>query len=193
MADETGICNSALSKVGATRIVSLIDGTKNANFCAEQYEKLRDQLLRRHIWNFAKARAKLAKLTPAPAFGFDNAFQLPSDWLRTVSVHDNDQGLGVIPYAIEGRSILADSEDVYLIYVKIVTDPNQMTADFRETLAVLLAREAAIPIAHSNSLKQDMKDDLRKALREARGTDAIEDYPEEFPVGSWDEARHGLA
>ena len=191
MADEVGICNSALSKIGATRIVSLTEGSKNANFCAEQLAKLRDQLLRRHLWNFAKARALLPRLSEAPVFGFDHQYQLPADWLRSLSLHDNDAGSGAVAYRIEGRRILSDASELYLVYIRQVTDPNQMTADFREALAFLLAKEAAIPIAQSNSLKQDMKEELIRALRQVRSTDAIEDFPEALPEGSWAAARHG--
>ena len=191
MADEVGISNSALSKIGAARITALTEGTKNANFCAEQLPKLRDQLLRRHVWNFAKSRARLAQVSSAPAFGFDHAYQLPADWLRTVLVDDSDDGRGGIRYAVEGRTLLADADQVYLVYVRQVTDPNAMTADFREVLAFLLAKEAAVPIAQSNTLKQDMKDELQRALRAARSTDAIEDFPAEMPEGSWAASRQG--
>ena len=62
MASVVGICNSALVKIGATRIISLTEGSKNANLCDEQYEKVRNDLLRSHAWNFATARRKLARL-----------------------------------------------------------------------------------------------------------------------------------
>ena len=42
MADVTGLCNSALAKVGAARITALDEGSKNANLCAELYERCRD-------------------------------------------------------------------------------------------------------------------------------------------------------
>ena len=71
MASEVGICNSALVKIGEPTITALDQGGKAASTCNELYEKLRDELLRRHQWNFAVARAKLARLSETPAFGFD--------------------------------------------------------------------------------------------------------------------------
>ena len=62
MASVLGICNSGLIKLGASTIMSLTEGTKNANLCNEQFAKLRDEVLRGHNWNFAIARAKLAQL-----------------------------------------------------------------------------------------------------------------------------------
>ena len=45
----------------------------------------REELLRGHDWNFARGRQKLARLTAAPTYEFDHAYQLPTDWLATLS------------------------------------------------------------------------------------------------------------
>ena len=191
MASEVGICNSALSKIGVTQaITSLTEGTKNANACNEQYEKLRDDALRGHVWNFAVQRVKLAQSSTVPAFGYDHQYPLPADWLRTVSVHDNNAGTGALDYRLEteggdGRVIVTSADEVYLRYVSRVTDPNRMTADFREALALKLAAELAIPIAQSGTLHDRMEASFERKMRRARGTDAIEDSPEEFPAASW--------
>src|SRR5690606_5587709 len=87
MADITGICNSALAKIGAARITGLAEGSRNAGLCAELYDKCRDDLLRAHSWNFAAARAKLARAAEAPAFGPAHAYVLPADWIRCVAAH----------------------------------------------------------------------------------------------------------
>lgn len=186
MASEVGICNSALAKIGTTnRIASLTEDSKNAQVCNEQYEKLRDDLLRAHVWNFAKARVKLARDATAPTYEFDYAYMLPSDWLRTVAVHDNDAGDGTVEYRLEGMRVLAGAEDIWLTYVKRFSDPNDMPADFRETLAFRLAMELALPIAQSNTVQQIMERQFDRHLRQAKSTDGIEDHPESFPAGSW--------
>ncbi len=190
MASVVGISNSALVKLGATRIISLTEGTKNANLAGEQYEKVRDDLLRAHSWNFAMARAKLAQLSDAPAFGFDYAYQLPSDFLRAVSVHPGDAGAGNVPYKIEGRQLLAGATDIYLRYVRQVTDPNQMDAMFRETLAWALAVDLSIPITQTGTTREHMKDGLVAALSRAKSVDAIEDYPEAEPSSIWVSGRY---
>ena len=189
MADVVGICNSALAKIGAARIVSLTEGSKNANVCAEQYDKLRDDLLRGHVWNFAIRRVKLARLAEDPAFGFARAYQLPADWLRTVSVHDTARADPAarqgVRYRIEGRRLLSDAEEVYLRYVARVADPNAMPPDFREALAALLGRELAVPLAQSVNLQQVLDEQFRRRLRRARSVDAVEDFPEDLPAGRW--------
>lgn len=191
MATEIGICNSALSKIGVTRaIASLTEGSKTANACNEQYVKLRDDLLRAHTWNFAITRAELQASATAPASEYDFAYQLPSDWIRTVAVHDNDAGEGAVEYRIEGRQILANAPRAWLKYVKRVVDPNEMPADFREALALMLAAELAAPIANSNTLKTTLAAEFQRKHRKAKSTDAVEDYPESMPAGSWVTARN---
>ena len=189
MASEIGICNSALTKIGATRIVALDEGSRNANACAELYPKLRDDLLRSHTWNFATVRLKLARLASTPAFGFSYEYQLPVDWLRTVSVHGNERGDGFAEYRVEGRRLRSSAEDVYLRYIRIVADANDMPADFREALAAMLARDLAVPIAQSNTLREAMGEAFREALGRAKSADALEDCPDALPEGSWVAAR----
>lgn len=189
MASVIGICNSALVKIGARTITSLTEGSKNANLCNEQYAKLRDEVLRAHSWNFAIARAKLGRLVEAPAFGFANAYQLPSDFLRAVAVHDNPDGAGAVPYQIEGQRALSDAEELYLRYVRRVEDPNAFDALFREALAYRIGAELAVPIAQSTTLHEQMQRLSDRALRRARGVDAQENFPEALPDGSWTTAR----
>jgi hypothetical protein len=189
MADVTGICNSALAKIGAARITSLAEGSKNASLCAELYDKCRDDLLRAHTWNFAVARTKLAREADAPAFGPAHAYGLPADWIRCVSAHGGADGRAVLVYRIEGDRLLSDAGQVYLRYIRRVEDANRMPADFREALACLLARELAVPLAQSGTLEEKLEARFRTRLRRARTTDGLEDQPEPLPLGAWAEVR----
>lgn len=197
MPAEVDIINIALRKIGASTITSRADGTKNANVADDLYDEVRDTMLRHHPWNFATKRVKLAKLTTAPAFEFDNAFAMPSDWLRTISVHDNDAGLGTMIYREEQvasqNCIVADVEDCYLRYVSREVDPNLMSADFRYALAVWLAKDMSLPIASSSSMHNEMDEELQIAMAKAKSTDAQGGFPERRPRGSWADSRGGYS
>lgn len=185
MADVIGICNAALVKVGATPLVALDEDRKEARLCVALYPRLRDELLRAHAWNFATARARLARLADAPVFGFAHRYRLPADWLRTLSLHDGS-GADVSSRArLEGDGLLSDAAALYLRYVARIEDPTRMTPDFRAALASLLARELALPLAQSNSLEQRLDARFAADLRRARSTDALENAPEPLPAGSW--------
>ena len=195
MASETDIANVALRLVGGTRITSLTQGTPNANAVQDVYEETRDHLLE-FPWNFATERVKLARSSTAPTFGFDYAYALPSDWVFTISIHDNDEGIGIFDYREEQvgsqKVISTDSEDVYMIYTKKETDPNLMTPAFRRALASALARDLAIAIANSNVLEDQLSKRATKDLAKAKSLDAMGSFPEQRPRGSWANSRNGF-
>jgi hypothetical protein len=152
-------------------------------------------VLRSNNWNFATTRVQLAELGAPPAFGFDHQFGLPSDWIRTVSVHDNDAGLGGIEYKEETyngqRVLLTNSDAVYLRYVQRITDPNLYPADFIVALAVELAKRLAVAIPASNTIKGDLTEEVKMLVQGSKSTDAMGQYPEKRPAGSWATSRFG--
>lgn len=193
MASVVEICNSAILKIGGTRITALTDDSREAAVCNEQFGKIRDAELRKHTWNFAIKRKKLARLADAPAFGWTYQYQLPSDFIRVIALYDNDDGLGALDCRIEGKMVLADVTDVWLRYVARVEDPNEFDVLFAEALAFRMAQELAVPIAGSNSLLQAMESGYRQAVTQARSVDSIEDFPDTMPIASWASARHRTA
>lgn len=192
--------NAALRKSGgAKRILDLTDSVGSAGIAADVLATERDDLLRSGVWNFAVTRIKLAQLATLPVFGWSFAYGLPSDCERVVSVHDNADGSGVVPYKIESllqsgayiNVVATDSNTVYLRYCRLVTDPNLMTASFRQVLILRMAKIFAISIAKSNPLFQALDAEEQKAERRARSIDGIEDFPESLPEGSWATSRRG--
>ena len=180
----------------ANRITSLTDGSNNANAANDVFTEVRDDLLRSHNWNFATRRQKLAKSSTAPTFEFDNAYPLPADWLRTVSVHGNDAGAGTLLSREEEvddqGSIVTSSDELWIRYVYRVTDPNRMAADFRTAFAFALA--LAIPGVSNLSAAREEKLEGRaeSRLRKAKHSDAVGSMPERRPPGSWVTSRGGF-
>ena len=195
MPGETDILNLALRRIGAAPIVSLTDGTTSANAADDIYTEVRDDLLRMHPWNFATKRQKLAQSATTPIFEFDFAYPLPSDWLRTISVHDNDAGFGTVLYRMEQinnqNAIVASSSEIWLRYVARITDPNLMVPDFRNALEFSLARDLAIALSSSNKLQDQMFKLANRAIARARSADGMGSFPELRPRGSWASSRGG--
>ena len=196
MSSETDVVNVALRLIGAKTIVSLTDGSDNASVVEDIYTETRDDLLSSHPWNFAIKRVQLARISTAPAFEFDYAYALPSDWIRTVSVHDNDAGHGTVLYRSEQvagqKAIVSSSDSVYLRYVSMVTDTNLMPPDFRRALALLLARDLSIPLTSSNTMYEQFTRESARALTRARSSDGMGSFPELRPRGSWASSRAGF-
>jgi len=196
---ETEIVNAALRRGGgAKRILDLTDSVGSAGIAGDVLSFERDELMRSGAWNFAITRIKLAQLATLPAFGWSFAYALPSDFERVISVHDNADGTGVVPYKIESiqqsdgsyiNVIASDASDIYLRYCRQITDPNLMTASFRQVLILRMAKIFAISIAKSNPLYQALDAEEQRAYRRARSVDGIEDWPEMLPEGSWASSR----
>lgn len=195
MSSDTDITNVALRLLKANRITSLTDGSNNANAANDVFTEVRDDLLRAHNWNFATKRQKLAQSATAPTFEFDNAYPLPADWMRTVSVYDNDAGAGTLLYREEEvddqGSIVTSADELWIRYIYRVTDANRMTADFRAAFSYALA----LAMPGINNLSTSREDLLERSasrkLRKAKHNDAMGSAPEQRPAGSWVTVRGG--
>ncbi len=195
MSSDTDIANRAMRLLKATRITNLTDGSDGANAANDVFTEVREELLRAHFWNFATKRQKLAKSSTAPTFEFDNAYPLPADWMRTVSVHDNDAGAGRVLYReeeVEDQGVIVTSADeLWIRYIYRVTDPNRMTADFRVAFSYALA--LAIPgVSNLSAAREERLEARAKTrLRTAKHSDAVGSSPERRPAGSWITVRGG--
>lgn len=185
MASEVEICNAALQKLGAKRIVELAEDSRNGRACNAAYSRLRDAELRAHTWNFAKSRASIPAAAEAPAFGKARSFPLPSDWLRMISPYP-EMNSNSRDWQIEDRAIYTnDSAPLQIRYIKQETDPNKMDPLFREALASRMAMEMCEEITQSNTKRQLAAQDYKSAISEARRTNAIESIPAESVEDTW--------
>ena len=180
MASVVQICNSALNQLGASSITALTEDSKNARICNERYETIRDAVYSSHPWNCLVKRVQLAQDTDTPAWGFTYQYTLPSDCLRVLQIKDYNSD-----YKIEGRKLLIDESDVYLIYLTIETDVNQLDILLRETISAGLAQDIAYAITSNLQVTKLMAEKYQAKLSEARHTDASEGYntnPEVAPT-----------
>lgn len=67
MATQVDICNLALRRLGAKEIVTISEGSKNADHCAAFWDYILDEVLEDYSWNFAK---KIATLNFTSGFGY---------------------------------------------------------------------------------------------------------------------------
>ena len=162
------ICNLALAEVGDIFIESLTENTKEAKRCNVAYNPARRGLLRLFDWGFARKRVELAPLVEAPDFGFDAAFQMPSDCLRVLEIVDAPE------WRIEGRQILASGTALKIIYAADVTDPSYFDALFVRALALRIAADVAFSLAPSKTLVENLEALFALAMQQAARTSAVE-------------------
>lgn len=193
MASEVTIANAALQLVkNSKEITSRSQGTKEANAVDAIFDELRDFMLESHNWNFATKRVQLAQLATTPAYEWDYEYQLPSDFIRVVSVHNNSTGRDWVAYKIENGKIMSDASALYLRYVARVEDPNLMPATFRNAFAKLLASRLAMTISQSAALSKELYSQyLDQDIPLAKSSDSIQDMPDQLPESSWLSVRYG--
>jgi hypothetical protein len=195
MSSATDIANSALTKLGADRILNLADNQKEAREINAIYTMRRDALLRAYNWSFAMTRANLSALVDTPAWGYSYFYQLPTDCLRVVQVNDiwvppsmSDyiSGPDMEPYKIEGRKIATDyGAPLKIRYSQRVTDSGNFDAMFVEAFACDLAFHACEAITQSTSKKDSAREDKREAILMAIRANAIELPPQVIADDSW--------
>ena len=176
MASVVDICNSALNLLGASTISALTEDSKTARLCNQRYEPIRNRTFRSHAWNFATKRVELAKDSTAPVVEYANQSTLPSDCLRVLKIHTGttDSIKSTIDYVVEGRKIKTDEGTVFLVYIALITDPNEYDTYFNEALSAALAADLAYAITNNATLSNNYQAIADERLREARFVDATE-------------------
>jgi len=176
MASTVDICNSALNLLGASTISALTDDSKNARLCNQRYEPVRNRVFRSHAWNCLHKRVQLAQNSTAPVIEYSYAYSLPSDCLRVLKVHNGttDSIASSIDYKLEGRNIVTDEGTIYLIYIALITDPNEYDSYLQESISHQLAADIAYAVTNNATLANNYMTRADERLREARFVDATE-------------------
>lgn len=160
---ETEICNLALARIGAARIsgnYSTNPGDQtyaSVRACQDCYALTRDRVLRSHPWNFAMNRETLDEpAAEAPAFKWTNAFALPADCLRVVTVNDTSDTDPRKDWTVEGGLILTNDATADVVFVKRTTDTELFDPLFTQCLVVLLAAELSTVLTSGESYREGL-------------------------------------
>jgi hypothetical protein len=179
MASKTQIANRALSKVGEQRVSNVdTDNVKAAKVISSMWDIIRDAMLTAYPWNFAVTRTQLAKDATSPAWGYQNRYALPSDFLSLLEVRYNSEYTIETDSVTGGLYILTDEDaPLYIKYIKRVTNTGEFDPLFVEALATRLAFEACEELTQSNTKKQVLFEELRINIKEAYASDSIQEAP----------------
>lgn len=182
-ASETTICNLALGKLGARRIIELSEESVEARACRLHYAETRDEVLRHHRWNFAIKRETLVALVTPPAFGWGVQYELPSDCLRVFELNGYDLAKRPGLWEVEGRVLLTNESEAKVRYISRVTDCNLFDSLFVEALSLKLAAKIAMPVNGSPGMANQFLGEYEKVTGgRARRTDAFESNPARRPA-----------
>lgn len=174
------ICNIAADLCGERAISSISPpSTETEKLFARHYDEQRQQLLRQGVWNFAATRMLISRNTTDPEFDYADAYDLPVDCLRVLSVGDIDFR-GSTQFVVEGRQILMNNsgaDSLKLRYIKDVTDVTKWDAGFRRLMVIQLALQVAYQITKKEKIIERLEALLRAEWKGAFSIDGQETPP----------------
>ena len=191
MASVVNMCNSALNLLGASTISSLTEDTKNARLCNQRYEPIRNRVFRSHNWNCLIKRVQLAQDSTGPVVEYTYGYTLPTDCLRVMKIHNGstDSIASDLDYKVEGRKIVTDITTIYLVYIALITDPNEYDSYLREAVSHQLAADICYAITNNSALANNYMIRADERLREARFIDATENALDTVEANEFTDAR----
>ena len=154
MASKVKICNLALSRIGASRITSLTDGTVESTLCNVLYEDMAEEVMSEGSWSSTIARSALNVTTNTPAFGFSYEFQLPTVPRTLKILNINEDTVGDYDFRIEGDKLLANVSSVSVRYVSFIEDTASYDVYLKRALVSRMAAEMAYTLTGSATVAE---------------------------------------
>ncbi len=179
--NKVTICNIGLQLIGGHRIVSIDDNTVSGRACKANYDVERRAELEAHPWNFAIKRDSIAADSPAPSWGRQNSFTLPSDFLSILAPYP-EFNFNSLDWQIENGAIYTnDSAPLQIRYIFDCDDPSAFSSLFARALGARIGMAICEELTQSNSKVQTAQTVYRAAISEARRLNAIQNVPVQTP------------
>jgi len=173
--NDVGLCSRALVRLGAAPITSFDDGTAESEVASVLYAPTRDSLLSSYPWTFATGQVELSVLETPPVADYQNAFQLPNDFLRAISAGDGGKGRG-LNFRIFRDALHTDAGSATLTYI-FQPEEEEFPHYFDTALITRLAAEFCIPVTENTSRAEAMFRLAENEFARARQIDAQQDSP----------------
>lgn len=198
MASQLSLYNSALRRCNERKIALLTDNVPARYHLDAVWDEDPIQLmLEKYLWKFARRTMEWNyNAAYDPAFGYQYAFDKPSDYVRLVAISaDENFAQPLRNYDPENGLWYADFETIYIKYVSNDSsygkDFSKWTKLFESMTACYMAYHLAIALNKSDSDLKRLEYEMNQYRKEAANLDAMED-PTKFPTqGSWALSRGG--
>ena len=181
--NDVALANISLDYIGGERISTINPPvTDTETIVSRHFENIRQECLRGYIPNFSKKRANLNKLVDAPLFDFTDTYQLPSDFIRLLSVggeREEDQ-MDSTMFDLQGNTLIANNGGGLTIpirYVSDVSDVSKWDAGFRQLFVIQLALNIVVQITDDARKAAFLTAQLEKKMPTVYGVDAQEKPP----------------
>ena len=146
---KTDIVNLALDIIKTENIndVEVPGSDKQAVIANRWYDDVRQNALEGFPWNFASTRSAIPLSATDPAFGFDDAYTLPNNYISLNFIKYWDYPLSRWDYMIENGALYIDNSGAASLQVGYVYDLTQ-TVKFSPSFKIYLAYALAERIVY---------------------------------------------
>jgi len=172
------LANSAILKVGGTRINSFDDNKAEAVVVSEYYERSYLYLLSVFYWGFASRTVDLARLPTKPAHEYEYAYALPQDLIRVQRAFPNTN------YKIVGRELHTNERSIGIKHTFRAKEEH-LPIYFEQTFMYYLAEQITIAITENQKKADSNFVKYEKHLKTAKSLDAQQhpqDGFQDFPL-----------
>lgn len=190
--------NQALGMIGEQALATVTDNRpERYALDAIWDEDPIKQMLEETYWEFATRTLEWNYNSAIePEFGYLRAFDKPSNYVRTVALcSDEFFKAPVIEYHVEAGYWYCDLDTIYVRYVSDADDYGRdmslWTELFRNCVGTKMAKELAIRLTKSQSIKDDMLREHLRHLKDAKSLNAQEKPTQYLRPGSWTRSRNG--
>lgn len=196
MTDKLSLYNDALLILGERSLSSLSEAREPRRALDEAYDAALAFCLERGFWNHAMRSVQAdSSASVVPTFGYSYAFTKPSDLRRVHSVSAYEtMDPPLLQYVDETNYWYANSDPIYVRYVSDDVAYGGDLSLWPETYANYVAHRLAFRTCNritGQKPDNDLRNDMRRALSDARSKDAMDEPPGFPPRGTWIRARGG--
>jgi hypothetical protein len=197
MSSQQAIYNSVLGELGSRSLASLSENRESKRVLDAYWADEVAYCIAQGQWLFAKRRIQIdADSSGTPAFGYNNRFVIPNDWVRTTLVSSLP---GMDPplqdYEEQTGYWYAQVTPLYVDYIS--NDPQYgmnlgaWPESFNDYVVKRLARKACLRLTQDQAALRDLVKEEDRARRVAKANDALNDPPTRPPMGWWARSRRG--
>lgn len=186
--NPVALCNRALSAMGSqSSIVNLTEDSTEARECSKHFDAVRDALLAKAHWNFARRTRALSLLKtaslsgewtsiwPEPPWGYSYAY--PSDCVKFRYLYSKSPAVLGSDLTDSGsalRVILTNDPGAIAVYTARITETNVWEPEFVEAMVFILASRLSIPLSGDMNLMARNLQLAQMQIEEAKVLDANE-------------------
>lgn len=194
MPSQLSIYQDALGHLGERLLASLSENTEPRRILDQAWPGARKYCLEHAHWKFAQRTSKITySNTVTPAFGFDRAFEKPTDIVKLSKICSDEYfQCPITDYVDENGFWFTNIDDIYVSYVSnddaYGYDYSLWPETFTLYVSLYLASRVAARLRPTLDTRAIMMQ-LTAAKEDAQAKDAMQGPTQFLPQGGWINAR----